>query len=314
MDTPLLTVETLAYNHAPYIRQCIEGILMQKTTFPFELLIHDDASPDGTADIIREYETRYPDIIKPIYQTENQNLKKGHIADNILLSRTRGKYTAVCEGDDYWTDPLKLQKQVDFLETHLDYTICGARVGILYPGNTDTVPDWMTDMSKYPKGKTISLDDFLEPFSFHLQTICYRTDCFGVEKLNLFEYLYDQTYFAILLEQGKGFVFPDYFGVYRVHQGGAWSGKTYEEQQRFSEPFFYEMVQHFGSKSKSIRKRYFEYCINLRFIELRESKQFIIDCLKIVRFAFLGKIRDVISFQIPYLFHKSRQSFIRIYK
>ena len=75
-NRPLVSVLTLAYNHAPYIRECLDGILMQKTDFAFEILIHDDASTDGTADIIREYESKYPDIIKPIYQNENQYSKR----------------------------------------------------------------------------------------------------------------------------------------------------------------------------------------------------------------------------------------------
>ena len=87
---------------------------MQKTDFPFEILIHDDASTDGTADIIREYEAKYPDIIKPIYQTENQYSKGIKVSQVYQFPRAKGKYIALCEGDDYWTDPYKLQKQVDF--------------------------------------------------------------------------------------------------------------------------------------------------------------------------------------------------------
>jgi len=89
---------------------------MQKTTFPFEILIHDDASTDGTADIIREYEAKYPDIIKPIYQRENQYSKGIKISQVYQFPRAQGKYIALCEGDDYWIDPHKLQKQVDYLE------------------------------------------------------------------------------------------------------------------------------------------------------------------------------------------------------
>jgi len=103
---PLVSICCLTYNHAPYIRDAIEGFLMQKTNFPVEILIHDDASTDGTADIIREYETRYPDIIKPIYQTENQYSKGVKISWEYQFSRARGKYIALCEGDDYWTDKL----------------------------------------------------------------------------------------------------------------------------------------------------------------------------------------------------------------
>ena len=122
--TPLVSVCTLAYNHEPYIRECLDGILMQKTNFAFELLIHDDASTDGTADIIREYEAKYPDIIKPIYQTENQYSKGVKINATIQFPRAKGKYIALCEGDDYWTDPLKLQKQVDFMEANPNCSLC----------------------------------------------------------------------------------------------------------------------------------------------------------------------------------------------
>lgn len=129
---PLVSINCLTYNHIQYIRQCLDGFLMQKTDFKFEVLVHDDASTDGTADIIREYEAKYPDIIKPIYQTENQ-YKKGRglcIGYDLQIKRARGKYIADCEGDDFWTDPLKLQKQVDFLEANPDYGFIGT--GFVY--------------------------------------------------------------------------------------------------------------------------------------------------------------------------------------
>lgn len=120
----LVSIICNTYNHEPYIRQCLEGFVMQKTDFAFEVLIHDDASTDKTAEIIREYEAQYPDIIKPIYQTENQYSKKTGIMKTFQIPRVKGKYIALCEGDDYWIDPLKLQKQVDFMELHPDYGLC----------------------------------------------------------------------------------------------------------------------------------------------------------------------------------------------
>ncbi|MFK7782973.1 glycosyltransferase family 2 protein [Psychroserpens sp.] len=108
----------LAFNHEHFIRQCLDGFMMQKTNFAFEVLIHDDASTDETANIIREYEHKYPDIIKPIYQTENQYSKGVSVTATINFPRAKGKYIAMCEGDDYWTDPNKLQIQVDLLEKH----------------------------------------------------------------------------------------------------------------------------------------------------------------------------------------------------
>ena len=97
---------------------------MQMTNFEYEILIHDDASTDRTADIIREYESKYPDIIKPIYQTENQYSKGISMNATFNWPRAQGKYIALCEGDDYWTDPLKLQKQVDFMEAHPECSMC----------------------------------------------------------------------------------------------------------------------------------------------------------------------------------------------
>lgn len=123
----LVTIRCLAYNHEPYIRECLEGFVMQKTNFKFEAIVHDDASTDKTAEIIREYAEKYPAIIKPIYETENLYSKHdgslGRIMDDACA---HGKYVAYCEGDDYWTDSLKLQKQVDFMEQHPDvsYTCC----------------------------------------------------------------------------------------------------------------------------------------------------------------------------------------------
>ena len=121
----MLTVHTIAYNQEHYIRDCLEGIVKQQTSFKFEAIVHDDCSTDHTADIIREYAKKYPDIIKPIYEEENQYSKGVNSQMNTKMNAfTHGKYIALCEGDDYWTDPTKLQRQVDFLEAHPDYSMC----------------------------------------------------------------------------------------------------------------------------------------------------------------------------------------------
>ena len=120
----MVTIRCIAYNQERYIRDCLEGFVMQKTNFRFEAIVHDDASTDGTAAIIKEYAEKYPDIIKPILETENQYSKHDGSLQRIMAEGCKGKYVAFCEGDDYWTDPLKLQKQVDFLESHPDYSLC----------------------------------------------------------------------------------------------------------------------------------------------------------------------------------------------
>ena len=120
----MVSAYCLAYNHEKYIRDTLEGFVSQKTDFPFEVFVHDDASTDATAAIIREYAEKYPRLIKPILQTENQYSQGIPIAKTHILPRMSGKYIAICEGDDYWCDPNKLQKQVDFLEAHPDYSAC----------------------------------------------------------------------------------------------------------------------------------------------------------------------------------------------
>ena len=124
MDEIKVSICVLSYNHEKYLRDCLDGIVMQKTTFSIEAWVHDDASTDSSSAIIKEYQERYPDIIKPILQTENQYSKGGGILAKFVYPRCVGAYIALCEGDDYWTDPLKLQKQVDFMEAHEDYSLC----------------------------------------------------------------------------------------------------------------------------------------------------------------------------------------------
>lgn len=124
MDNIKVTVYCWAYNHEKYIRKALEGFVNQKTCFDYEVLIHDDASTDKTAEIIREYELKYPDIVKPIYQKENQYSKGINIANEYLLPRTLGKYVAFCEGDDYWVDENKLQRQYDIMESNPKVYLC----------------------------------------------------------------------------------------------------------------------------------------------------------------------------------------------
>ncbi|MBR1455580.1 MAG: glycosyltransferase [Oscillospiraceae bacterium] len=119
-----VSVICTAFNHGAYVRDALESFVTQRTDFPFEVLISDDASTDGTADVIREYARRYPEIVRPFCQEKNLYSQGISLYDAVLYPAARGQYFALCEGDDYWTDPTKLQRQADFLDAHGDYSAC----------------------------------------------------------------------------------------------------------------------------------------------------------------------------------------------
>ena len=126
VDAPECKVSVLCatFNHEDYLRQTLDSFIAQKTDFPFEVLVNDDASTDHTAEILREYADRYPDIIRPFYQDENLYSRRMNVYDLVFFPAARGKYIALCEGDDYWNDPEKLQRQADWLDIHPEYSAC----------------------------------------------------------------------------------------------------------------------------------------------------------------------------------------------
>ncbi|NCD41933.1 MAG: glycosyltransferase, partial [Bacteroidia bacterium] len=159
----MVSICCITYNHEPFIRQCLDGFLMQKTDFPFKIVIHDDCSTDKTPDVIREYKQKYPDILCPIFQEVNQ-MSKGHsITVEFVLPACHGKYIALCEGDDYWTDPLKLQKQVDFLEAHPEYSLCGHNTKIVYENDGGRVEYFRPARSSQTKTE-LNMDDMIVDF------------------------------------------------------------------------------------------------------------------------------------------------------
>lgn len=137
-----------AYNHGPYLRQCLESFLMQRTSFAYEIWVHDDASTDDTTEILREYAARYPDIIHPVYQQVNQYSQGTRtIITSFLLPLVQGEYVALCEGDDYWTSPFKLQKQVDWMDKYADCSLCFHGGVVINPEGRQTgsyAPYWRT--------------------------------------------------------------------------------------------------------------------------------------------------------------------------
>lgn len=231
----MVTIRCITYNHEPYIRQCLEGFIMQKTNFHFEAIVHDDASTDGTMAIIQEYAEKYPEIIKPIFETENQYSKHDGSLWRVMNGATKGKYVAFCEGDDYWIDPFKLQKQVDFLESnpncsmvHSDFYIYNQRIGRFSEHiGTDTV--------------TVSSENIL--LSYRIQTVTVMAKADLLQNLALSEpYLFcgnlfmmgDVSLFFLLSLHGEIGKIDNKTSVYRIVANSASHKKNIKDKYRFA--------------------------------------------------------------------------------
>ena len=213
----MVTVRCLAYNHEPYIRQCLEGFVMQKTDFDFEVIVHDDASTDGTAAIIREYAEKYPNIIKPFFETENQYSKHNGVIGKIMRENTHGKYIALCEGDDYWIDPFKLQKQVDFLESHPDYSMCFHNA-IKYYENCNRVELF----NSFANDCDLSIHDAVHNWFVPTASMMMRSDI-SLERPDWVRSIYSGDYTTILLAimRGKIRYIHGLMSVYRINYCGS---------------------------------------------------------------------------------------------
>ena len=222
-DELMVTIRCITYNHEPYIRQCLDGFVMQKTNFRFEAIVHDDASTDGTADIIREYAEKYPDIIKPILQTENQYSKHDGSIRRILNEHTHGKYVAMCEGDDYWIDPLKLQKQVDFLEENPNHSLCFHAYSKLFnDGNLSEVHQFSQDVIDVPKENMIlGGGGYMATNSMLYVRKYYDNIPEWIKKAPVG----DAPLMLLLLEMGKVAYINDNMSVYRILSLGSWSSR-----------------------------------------------------------------------------------------
>jgi glycosyltransferase involved in cell wall biosynthesis len=223
---PLVSISCNTYNHAGYIAEAIEGFLAQRTNFPIEILIHDDASTDGTADIVRQYQARYPELIKPIYQIENQHSKRVRIGC-FNLERAQGEYVALCEGDDYWTDPLKLQKQVEFLQSNPGYVMCFT--------NHDKIDKDGNLLAKgvlrYGPNVELTQHEILTGLPPRYLTVVFRRSAIDFSFLReKFSSNGDVVLFAMLTRKGNAKYLDFVSGCYRIHPGGVWSSKSEVER------------------------------------------------------------------------------------
>ena len=232
MDRPLLvSISCITYNHAPYIRQCLDGFLMQKTDFAFEVLIHDDCSTDGTTDIIKEYEAKYPNIIKPLYEEENQWIKGRRGSGVFNFPRAQGKYIAMCEGDDYWIDPLKLQKQVDFMEANPNYSMCFARAMEHYEDGSR--PDKLFSLIEDRDYEGIEFyENWIVPTATALLKASVVESVIYKASVSSGKFIHgDIVIFLSSVAYGKVRGFSDIYSVYRRHTEGATFVRTKQMSQ-----------------------------------------------------------------------------------
>lgn len=279
--SPLVSICCLTYNHAPYIRQCIDGFLMQKVNFNIEILIHDDASTDGTIDILREYEAIYPDIIFPIYEAENKysNGYSGQM-DFFNYRRARGKYIAYCEGDDYWTDPQKLQKQVDFMEANPEYSVCYTR----YKRQLNTgqlVDDYCSKvLNGHADGIDIDVETYLKTWVTQGLTMVFRKNCLDFSWRRKAKYYRDFYEYYFLICKGKGRLMNFYGGVYRISGCGTYTSlnnyKSRELDMNVSEDLWRI------SGDQRVQKKYklsFEYLISTKNLSKEQKCKSLWYCL-----------------------------------
>lgn len=214
-ETPMVSVVCATYNQEAYIRQCLEGIMMQKTSFSFEVLINDDASTDNTASIIKEFEIKYPKHIKPIYQKENQYSKGIKIDPNYNIPRAQGKYIAMCEGDDYWIDELKLQKQFDFMENHPECTMCFHNAEIENNLKDKTISHIQIEDREYFSNELFS--NWIVPTA----SMFFRKDFLDFKILTNNNILNgDLIYILLAAERGKVYGLSEKMSTYRMHEEG----------------------------------------------------------------------------------------------
>lgn len=224
MKDIMVSVICITYNQELYIAETIESFLMQETNFSIEILIHDDASTDSTAKIIKEYEKKYPEIIKPIFQKNNQYSQGVRVTD-IVRQEARGKYLAFCEGDDYWTNPEKLQKQVDFLENNLNYSL-STHAAYEIDAQTNKV---LASMRPSETSRTFSTEEIISGGGalFPTNSMVYRKP-----KNNFFPEFYheapvgDYPLTIYLSMQGLVHYMDENMSVYRANVKGSWSQRT----------------------------------------------------------------------------------------
>jgi glycosyltransferase involved in cell wall biosynthesis len=241
-DQLKLSVLVFTYNQRTFIRQALDSVLIQETNFPFEIVVLDDGSNDGTRDIVMEYAARHPGRFRLVLNETNVGIHHRAGLSRVwweLLRRSNGEYTALIDGDDYWISPNKLQKQVDFLDSHPDYILCGHENEVRSEWHgTET-----RTRRRFPADTALSIPQLLECCQLHEASVVYRNgivrDC-PSEFLDLqFADWPTQILFA---QFGGVWMFAEAMSVYRIHSGGFWSSRYCDRQNLGVTPGGWEVI------------------------------------------------------------------------
>jgi glycosyltransferase involved in cell wall biosynthesis len=301
---PLVCTRTMTYNHENYIRECIEGILMQKTTFPVRVCIHDDASTDKTASIVREYQEKYPNLIWAYYQEENsyRSEQKFAMREEFMKWNMVGKYQALCEGDDYWIDTLKLQKQVNYLENNIDHVLCATNAKVM-DAETKTIIHEVKREYSDNLGVKFAV---LSGGELITASIVFMNNLFKDEESLALKFRGVPGDYAVVINlslKGKIAILPDITCVYRTNNKDSAMGKSKASSLQQIDLYYTnisDMLQWLDLKTdyifyKIIREKISRFYYNIYFdkkneLNLRERLEYLISRHKKMRLIELLKI------------------------
>jgi len=257
-QTPTVSVVVVAYNHEKFLRQALDSVLEQEVDFAYEIIVGEDCSTDQTRRILQEYAQRYPAIVKPIYQLRNVGMGANFKA---CMEACRGQYIALLDGDDYWTSPLKLQRQVDWLEEHPDFSICFHRVEDHYDDGSK--PNALPS-SKFLKDN-YSFDDFLTPIYTLVNTgsVLLRNVLPAWPDWLFAANPIDFPLLVLYAEVGKAKLLPEVMSVYRIHAGGIWSGTSRHLNIKRFLLMYGQLWQHYAhtAEEPKLRRHLYDLCL-----------------------------------------------------
>jgi glycosyltransferase involved in cell wall biosynthesis len=249
---PILSIICPTYNQEKFIGQALDGFVMQKTEYPFEIIVHDDASTDKTAAIAKAYEDKFPHLFSNIYQSENQLSKSIDNVTKITFNAAQGKYLALCEGDDYWTDPYKLEKQIRFLENHPTYVGCFHNTEERFENDDNKASFLYCDDSNakdYSFGE-LSLNNPIPTCS-----VVFRNKLFAdFPKWYRTLKMGDWPLHLLNAQFGNYWYMPKVMGVHRLHSEGIWMSQHTEKMKQYTIEAYDIMIDGFANNQNLQQK------------------------------------------------------------